>query len=100
MGCLTRLRVSALRGFHSVRDCAHVDCAQATFEIGDAQALPIEAASSDAVLVALVAKLVRQPRRVVAEMARVRDRAAAWGFTSGIMRRGILMRYFCQPACH
>jgi ubiquinone/menaquinone biosynthesis C-methylase UbiE len=50
---------------------AHVDSARVTFEVGDAQALPIESASFDAVVSGLVVNFVPQPLRAVAEMARV-----------------------------
>ena len=49
---------------------AHVTGGCATFEVGDAQALPIETASVDAAVAGLVLNFVPQPHRAVAEMAR------------------------------
>lgn len=49
----------------------HIDCPQARFEVGDAQALPLGDASVDAAVSGLVVNFVPEPARMVAEMARV-----------------------------
>jgi SAM-dependent methyltransferase len=49
---------------------AHTTHPRASFEVGDAQALPVRDASFDAVVSALVLNFVPEPRRMVGEMVR------------------------------
>ena len=72
---------------------------RASFEIGDAQSLPVDTASRDAAVSGLVLNFVPQPQRAVAEMARVVRRecivaAYVWDY-AGKME---LMRYFWDAA--
>jgi len=78
---------------------AHVGGGRASFEVGDARALPIEAASRDAAVSGLVLNFVPEPARAAAEMARVVRpggvvAAYVWDYT-GKME---LMRYFWDAA--
>jgi SAM-dependent methyltransferase len=78
---------------------AHLDDSRVTFEVGDAQALPFESASFDAVVSGLVLNFVPQPQRAAAEMARVARpggtvAAYVWDY-AGKME---LMRYFWDAA--
>lgn len=78
---------------------ARIASPRARFEVGDAQALPMDAASLDAAVAGLVLNFVPQPPRVVAEMARVVRRegtvaAYVWDY-AGKME---LMRYFWDAA--
>lgn len=78
---------------------AHVTGGGASFEVGDAQSLPIDTASVDAALAGLVLNFVPQPPRAVAEMARVTRSggviaAYVWDY-AGKME---LMRYFWDAA--
>ena len=50
---------------------AHISDPRATFEVGDAQALPLAAAQFDVAVAALVLNFVPRPQRAVAEMARI-----------------------------
>jgi SAM-dependent methyltransferase len=78
---------------------AHVDSARVTFEFGDAQALPIESASFDAVVSGLVVNFVRQPLRAVAEMARVaRPGGTVAAYVWDYAEKMELMRYFWDAA--
>jgi SAM-dependent methyltransferase len=67
---------NAIKGIDSSADFiayakVHVDSARVTFEVGDAQALPMDSASFDVVVSGLVLNFVPEPRRAVAEMSRV-----------------------------
>ena len=78
---------------------AHVTGGVASFEVGDAQSLPIDTASVDAAVSGLVLNFVPQPLQAVTEMARVTRpggilAAYVWDYT-GKME---LMRYFWDAA--
>jgi SAM-dependent methyltransferase len=78
---------------------AHVGGGRASFQVGDARALPIESASCDAAVSGLVLNFVPEPSRAAAEMARVVRpggvvAAYLWDYT-GKME---LMRYFWDAA--
>jgi SAM-dependent methyltransferase len=78
---------------------AHVTGGRASFEVGDAQSLPIHTASVDAAVAGLVLNFVPQPPRAVTEMARVVRpggvvAAYVWDY-AGSME---LMRYFWDAA--
>lgn len=78
---------------------AHVEGERATFEIGDARALPVKTASVDAAVAALVLNFVPDPARAVAEMTRVARpdgivAAYVWDYAEGMA----LMRYFWDAA--
>lgn len=78
---------------------AHIHDPRASFAVGDAQSLPLDTASYDAVVSGLVMNFVPQPQRAVAEMARVArsggDVAAyVWDY-AGKME---LIRYFWDAA--
>ena len=72
---------------------------RAQFEVGDAQALPVETGTYDAVVSGLVLNFVPQPQRAVAEMARAAKpksvvAAYVWDY-AGKMQ---LMRHFWNAA--
>jgi SAM-dependent methyltransferase len=74
---------------------AHVADSRARFEVGDAQALPFEDATFDAVVSGLVLNFVPEPPKMVSEMARVARAGGTvavyvWDY-AGQMQ---LMRYF------
>ena len=70
-----------------------------TFEVGDAQALPVETASVDAAVSGLVLNFVPQPGRAVAEMARaVRPGGLVAAYVWDYADRMELMRYFWDAA--
>ena len=78
---------------------ARITGARASFEIGDAQLLPIDTASVDAAVAGLVLNFVPQPLRAVTEMARVTRPGGViaiyvWDY-AGKME---LMRYFWDAA--
>lgn len=78
---------------------ARIASPRARFEAGDAQSLPIDTASLDVAVAGLVLNFVPQPRRAVAEMARVvrpggMVAAYVWDY-AGKME---LMRYFWDAA--
>jgi len=78
---------------------ARVAHGRATFEVGDAQALPIDTESVDAAVSGLVLNFVPQPLRAVSEMARITRRggtvaAYVWDY-AGKME---LMRFFWNAA--
>lgn len=78
---------------------ARTESSCARFEVGDAQALPIDEASLDAAVSGLVLNFVPRPLRAVTEMARVVRRggvvaAYVWDY-AGKME---LMRYFWDAA--
>ena len=73
--------------------------ARARFELGDAQALPLEAHSVDVAVSGLVINFVPQPERALAEMARVVRSGGTvaiyvWDYADGME----LMRYFWDAA--
>jgi SAM-dependent methyltransferase len=77
----------------------HIRDERVHFTLGDAQALPVETASYDAVVSGLVLNFVPQPSRAVAEMVRVARAsgivaAYVWDY-AGLMQ---LMRYFWDAA--
>ena len=73
----------------------HVDSARVTFEVGDAQALPMDSARFDVVVSGLVLNFVPEPGRAVAEMARVaRPGGAAVAYVWDYAGQMQLMRYF------
>ncbi len=78
---------------------AHVTAGPVSFEVGDAQSLPVDAESVDAAVSGLVLNFVPQPQRAVAEMARATRQggvvaAYVWDY-AGKME---LMRYFWDAA--
>jgi SAM-dependent methyltransferase len=78
---------------------AHIFRVCATFEVGDAEALPFEPASFDAVVSGLVLNFVRQPRRMAAEMVRVaRPGAAVAAYVWDYADKMELIRYFWDAA--
>jgi len=78
---------------------AHADRERITYGVGDAQALPIESASFDAVVSGLVLNFVPQPERMVAEMVRVaRPGAAVAVYVWDYAEKMELMRYFWDAA--
>lgn len=78
---------------------AHVDGERARFEVGDAQALPIDAASVDAAVSGLVLNFVPHPLRAVAEMARVvRPGGVVAAYVWDYAGKMELMRHFCDAA--
>ncbi|MGR4869093.1 class I SAM-dependent methyltransferase [Variovorax sp. LARHSF232] len=73
--------------------------ARARFELGDAQALPLDAHSVDVAVSGLVINFVPQPERALAEMARVVRPGGTvaiyvWDYADGME----LMRYFWDAA--
>ncbi len=95
---------NAIKGIDSSADFVayakmHVDSARITFEVGNAQALPIDSASFDAVVSGLVLNFVPEPRRAVAEMARVaRPGGAVAAYVWDYAKKMELMRYFWDAA--
>jgi ubiquinone/menaquinone biosynthesis C-methylase UbiE len=78
---------------------AQVGRGRGTFEVGDAQALPIESASFDAVVSGLVLNFVLQPRRAVTEMARVaRPAGTVAAYVWDYADKMELIRYFSDAA--
>ena len=76
-----------------------VDSERVTFEVGDAQALPIDSASFDVVVSGLVLNFVPEPRRAVAELARVaRPGGAVAAYVWDYAEKMELMRYFWDAA--
>lgn len=78
---------------------AHTSDPRASFRVGDARALPYQAATHDAVVSGLVLNFIPQPGQAVAEMARVtkpggRVAAYVWDY-AGKME---LMRHFWDAA--
>src|SRR5580704_14483608 len=94
----------AIKGIDSSADFVtyaktHVDSARVTFEVGDVQALQIDAASFDVVVSGLVLNFVSEPRRAVAEMARVaRPGGAVAAYVWDYAEKMELMRYFWDAA--
>src|SRR5690606_28047654 len=78
---------------------AHVQDKRAHFEVGDAQALPVETGVYDAVVCGLVLNFVPQPDRMVEEMARAAKPGGivavyVWDYASKMQ----LMRHFWNAA--
>jgi ubiquinone/menaquinone biosynthesis C-methylase UbiE len=78
---------------------AKIDSAQVSFEIGDAQSLPFDSASFDAVVSGLALNFVPQPQRALTEMVRVARpggvvAAYVWDY-AGKME---MIRYFWDAA--
>ena len=78
---------------------ARVTSGRASFEVGDAQSLPLDTASVDAAVSGLVLNFVPQPHRAITEMVRVTRHggvtaAYVWDY-AGKME---LMRYFWDAA--
>lgn len=76
-----------------------VSDARATFEVGDAQALPVEDAAYDVTVSGLVLNFVPEPPRMVAEMKRATAAGGTvalyvWDYAEGMQ----LMRYFWDTA--
>jgi SAM-dependent methyltransferase len=77
----------------------HVDSARVTFEVGDAQALPMDSARFDVVVSGLVLNFMPEPQRAVAEMARVaRPGGAVVAYVWDYADKMELMRYFWDVA--
>lgn len=78
---------------------AHVTDPRATFEVADAQSLPLVSAALDLAVSGLVLNFVPQPSRAVAEMARaVRPGGAVAAYVWDYARKMELMRYFWDAA--
>lgn len=78
---------------------AHITDSRASFEVGDAQSLPVDTACFDVAVAGLVLNFVPQPPRAVTEMARAARSqrvvaAYVWDY-AGEMQ---LMRYFWDAA--
>jgi SAM-dependent methyltransferase len=76
-----------------------VSDARATFEVGDAQALPVEDAAYDVTVSGLVLNFVPEPPRMIAEMKRATAAGGTvalyvWDYAEGMQ----LMRYFWDAA--
>jgi SAM-dependent methyltransferase len=95
---------NAIKGIDSSTDFvtyakAHVGSARVTFEVRDIQALQIDSASFDVVVSGLVLNFVLEPRRAVAEMARVaRPGGAIAAYVWDYPEKMELMRYFWDAA--
>lgn len=78
---------------------AHIVDPRASFEVGDAQALPLEAGSVDAAVSGLVLNFVPQPALAVAEMSRVtRPRGVVAAYVWDYAGQMQLMRHFWDAA--
>lgn len=78
---------------------ARIESLRARFEVGDAQSLPIDAASLDAAVSGLVLNFLPQPPRAVAEMARVvRPGAVVAAYVWDYAGKMELMRCFWNAA--
>jgi SAM-dependent methyltransferase len=95
---------NAIKGIDSSADFVayaklHLDNARVTFEVGDVQALQIDSASFDVVVSGLLLNFVAEPRRAVAEMARVaRPGGAVAAYVWDYAEKMELMRYFWDAA--
>src|SRR5258706_15775141 len=77
----------------------HTQDKRAEFEAGDAQALPVESSSYDAVVAGLVLNFIPEPARALAEMIRAAREDAivavyVWDYAEGMQ----LIRYFFDVA--
>ena len=78
---------------------AHVADPRATFDVGDAQSLPLDTASRDAAVSGLVLNFVPHPEHAVAEMARVvRSGTVVAAYVWDYAGKMELMRYFWDAA--
>ena len=78
---------------------ARVAGGRGSFEVGDAQSLPIDAATFDAAVAGLALNFVPQPPRAVAEMARVvRPGGVVAAYVWDYAGKMELMRYFWDVA--
>lgn len=78
---------------------ARLSARHATFEVGDAQSLPVESASFDAAVAGLVLNFVPNPALAVAEMARaVRSGGVVAAYVWDYAGKMELMRYFWDAA--
>jgi len=78
---------------------AHVTDGRASFEVGDAQSMRIDNASVDAAVAGLVLNFFPQPRRAVAEMARVvRPGGVVAGYVWDYAGEMQMLRYFWDAA--
>lgn len=78
---------------------ARTESSRARFEVGDAQSLPIDAASLDSAVSGLVLNFVPQPPRAIAEMARVvRPGGLVAAYVWDYAGKMELMRYFWDAA--
>lgn len=78
---------------------AHIADSRASFQVGDAQALPVETASFDGVVSGLVINFVPRPPTAVAEMARAaRPGAAVAAYVWDYAGQMQLMRHFWDAA--
>jgi SAM-dependent methyltransferase len=78
---------------------AHLASERVTFEVGDAQGLSIDSASFDVVVSGLVLNFVPEPKRAVAEMARVaRPGGVVAAYVWDYAEKMELMRYFWDAA--
>ena len=72
---------------------------RAQFEVGDAQALPVETGAYDAVVSGLVLNFIPQPHRAVAEMARAaRSKSVVAAYVWDYAGKMQLMRHFWNAA--
>ena len=77
----------------------HCSDARASFDVADAQSLPVESAAFDAAVSGLVLNFVPQPERAAAEMRRaVRKGGVAAAYVWDYAGRMELMRYFWDAA--
>jgi SAM-dependent methyltransferase len=108
-GALTQciLRNAAPAGVHGVDPSAgfiehaeaHTADARASFEVGDAQALPAASASFDAAVAGLVVNFVPEPERAVTEMRRaVRPGGSVAAYVWDYAEKMELMRHFWDAA--
>ena len=78
---------------------SRVNDPRATFEVGNAQALPVESGTFDAVVSGLVLNFVPQPDQMVAEMARVvRDGGVVALYVWDYAGRMQMLRHFWNAA--
>jgi SAM-dependent methyltransferase len=78
---------------------AHINDPRVTFEVGDAQSLPVESARFDAAASGLVLNFVSKPLVAVQEMARaVRPEGVAAAYVWDYAGKMELMRYFWDAA--
>jgi SAM-dependent methyltransferase len=78
---------------------AHITDPRASFKIGDAGSLPVDATSCDVAVAGLVLNFVPQPPRAVAEMARVvRSGGVVAAYVWDYAGKMELMRYFWDAA--
>ncbi len=78
---------------------AHISDPRATFDVADAQLLPVESAQFDAAVAGLVLNFVPKPSLAVQEMARaVRPRGVVAAYVWDYAGKMELMRYFWDAA--